>query len=56
VANEQADTLVDVGAGFMFSPSRSTRNEIVRLDITFPLTDGEGVDSFLLYAGTQLKF
>ena len=54
--NEQADTLFDVGAGFMFSPSRSTRNDIVRLDITFPLTDGEGVDSFLLYAGTQLKF
>jgi len=55
-ASEQVDTLVDVGAGFMFSPSRSSRNDVVRLDITFPLTDGEGVDSFLLYAGTQLKF
>lgn len=54
--DEQAETLVDVGAGLMFSPSRSTRSDIVRLDITFPLTDGDSVDSFLLYAGTQLKF
>jgi len=50
------DTLVDVGAGLLFSPSRGTRSEIIRLDITFPLTDGEDVDQFLLFAGTQLKF
>ncbi len=55
-ADTDADTLVDVGFGLLFSPTRSSRNEILRLDVTFPLVDGEGVDDFLLFAGTQLRF
>lgn len=51
-----ADALADVGAGLLFSPSRSSRNEIVRLDVSFPLVDGPGVDDYLLFAGTQLSF
>ena len=53
---DNTETLVDIGAGFLFSPSRSSRNEIARIDITFPLVDGEGVDQYLLFVGTQLKF
>lgn len=53
---ESEQTLVDVGAGLMFSPSRSSRNEVVRLDVTFPLTEGDDVDKYLIYAGTQIKF
>ena len=55
-SDDDTDTLVDVGAGLLFSPSRGSRNEILRLDVTFPLTGGEGVDDFLLFVGTQLRF
>lgn len=54
--NEDREALADVGAGFMFSPTRGTTPELIRLDITFPLVDGEGVDEWLLYAGTQVIF
>lgn len=52
---EQA-TLADAGFGLQISPTRSSRAAINRIDIAFPLTNSDSVDSFQLFIGSKINF
>ena len=51
-----ADTLVNVGAGLLLAPTRSSRAAVNRFDISIPLSSTENVDSFQIFIGSQINF
>jgi len=56
VNETERETLADAGIGVMFSPTRSSRNDIVRFDIAVPLVDGPGVERYLFFVGSRLTY
>ena len=48
--------LANVGSGVVFSPSRSSSNNLVRMDLAVPLTDNEEIAALQLYIGAESSF
>ena len=57
--NSESDNqpwLANVGTGLVFSPSRSSSNNLVRMDLAAPMTDNEEIAAFQLYIGAESRF
>ena len=48
--------LANVGTGLVFSPSRSSSNNLVRLDLAAPITDNDGIAALQLFIGAESSF
>lgn len=48
--------LADIGAGLVFSPSRSSSTNLVRMELAAPLTEQEELASVQLFIGAESKF
>lgn len=55
-AEDNKPWLADIGAGLVFSPSRSSSTNLVRMELAIPITDQETLAPVQLFIGAESKF
>lgn len=53
---DSSHQLTNVGLGFLFSPTRSSRAAISRIDISAPLVKGDDVPDYQIFIGSSIHY